>query len=183
MVLAENNIKDWVASYTDTLYSWAFYKLSDEELAKDMVQETFIAAHQKMSSFDGKSKPKTWLFSILKHKIIDHYRKQFRNPVEMRYKNNADFFDEDGMWLEEKRPKEWETEPHLLDNTDFLKVLDDCFGKLPGQWASAIQLKYLSGKEGEEVCKELNISSSNYWQIVHRAKLNLRQCLELNWFK
>jgi RNA polymerase sigma factor (sigma-70 family) len=82
MVTSENTINDWVVAHTDSLYEWAFYKLSDEELTKDIVQETFITAFQKIDSFEGKSNPKTWLFSILNNKIIDHYRKEFRNPVE-----------------------------------------------------------------------------------------------------
>jgi len=62
-------------------------------------------------------------------------------------------------------------------------VLDDCLSKLPVLWASVIRLKYLSEKDGGEVCSELNISAANFWQIMHRAKLNMRQCLDINWFK
>jgi RNA polymerase sigma-70 factor (TIGR02943 family) len=183
MVISENTINDWVVAHTDSLYEWAFYKLSDEELTKDIVQETFITAFQKIDSFEGKSNPKTWLFSILNNKIIDHYRKEFRNPVESGLNYEHKFFDDDGMWRAEKRPKEWDCDTNLLDSPEFVKVLNGCMGKLPSQWASAIQLKYLSEKDGSEVCKELNITTSNYWQLIHRAKLSLRQCLELNWFK
>jgi RNA polymerase sigma-70 factor (ECF subfamily) len=70
------DIAQWVENYTSDLYAWARYKLSDEELAKDLVQDTFMAAAEKTSSFKGESSPKTYLFSILNHKIIDHYRKK-----------------------------------------------------------------------------------------------------------
>ncbi len=183
MVATGNDIKEWVEIHTDALYQWACYKLSDEELAKDMVQDTFTTAFEKIEHFGGKSNPKTWLFSILNHKIIDHYRKQFRNPVERGVSKENNFFDDDGMWRNEMRPQHWDYDLNLLDNLEFRKILDGCMGKLPQQWASAIQMKYLSEKDGNEVCKELNLSTTNYWQIIHRAKLNLRQCLEFNWFK
>lgn len=183
MVNIESTIKDWVENYTDTLYQWAFFKLSEEELAKDLVQETFIVAFQKFDTYEGKSNPKTWLISILNHKILDHYRKQYRNPIESFGDTENTFFDEEGMWLDDKRPKEWNSDANLLDNNDFLKTLDACIGKLPMVWSSAIQLKYISEKGGAEICKELNISTTNFWQIIHRAKLNLRQCLDINWFK
>ena len=183
MVISENSIKDWVEAYTDALYDWAFYKLSDVEQAKDIVQETFITAYQKWESYERKSNPKTWLFSILNNKIIDHYRKEFRNPVQVRLNYEADFFDDEGMWRNEKRPNEWDCDVNLVDSPEFMNVLKSCIGKLPTQWASAIQLKYLSEKDGNAICNELNITTSNYWQIIHRAKLSLRQCLELKWFK
>lgn len=183
MVTADNTIKEWVEAYTNALYGWAFYKLSDEELAKDIVQETFISAFQKYETFAGKSNPRTWLFSILNHKLVDHYRKQLRTPVEYTIDNTSDFFDGKGMWQKNKRPKEWEYETALLDDPGFLKVLYGCMGKLPQQWAAAVQLKYMSGKDGGEICRELEMTQANYWQIIRRAKLSLRQCIELKWFK
>lgn len=183
MVTTDHRISEWVDTHTDALYEWAYYKLSDGDLAKDLVQDTFISAFQNISSFTGKSNPKTWLFSILNNKIADHYRKEFRSPVKSGINYESEFFDDDGMWKNEKRPKEWDCDTNLLDNPEFLKVLSGCMGKLPAQWASAINLKYLCEKDGVEVCKDLNITTSNYWQIVHRAKLSLRQCLEMKWFK
>jgi RNA polymerase sigma factor (sigma-70 family) len=90
MVITNNTIRNWVALYTDALYEWAFYKLSDDEGAKDIVQETFITAFEKIDGFEGKSNPKTWLFSILNHKIIDYYRKEFRNPINTAFNYELD---------------------------------------------------------------------------------------------
>ena len=183
MITTQHTITEWVDIYTDALYEWACYKLSDNDLAKDLVQDTFIAAFQNLAGFTGKSNPKTWLFSILNNKITDHYRKEFRSPVKQGLTCEPDFFDDDGMWRKERRPVEWSDTTHLLDDPQFAKVLSTCLGKLPAQWASAVHLKYLDEKDGPEVCKDLNITTSNYWQIIHRAKLSLRQCLEMNWFK
>ena len=81
MLIEINLLSQWVESYTENLHSWAFHKVSDGELAKDLVQDTFLAAAEKIESFKGDSSPKTWLFSILNHKIIDHYRKKVNQPV------------------------------------------------------------------------------------------------------
>lgn len=183
MIHLENTINGWVAEFTDSLYQRALFKVSDEELAKDLVQETFLTAFEKFDTFEGRSSAKTWLISILNHKIIDHFRRQLRNPVGKATNNENIFFDEDGMWFKDKRPSAWDQDVNLLDDSHFVAALTNCMGKLPKQWFSVIQLKYLSEKEGNEVCKELNIASTNYWQIIRRAKLNLRECLDINWFK
>lgn len=186
-------IKSWVEDYTDTLYSWAFYKVSDKQTAEDLVQETFMAACKYYKNFKGKSKPKTWLFSILNNKIIDHYRKKSRAPIinesHLHHGDGSiieETFDGLGYWKEEKKPAEWELnaeEANLLDDGEFNDVLQHCMAKLPPQWAMALQLKYLQEKDGKDIGQELGISTSNYWQIIHRAKLSLRECLENFWFK
>ncbi len=177
-------IKQWVKSYTQTLLSWAYYRVSDKELAEDLVQDTFLAAIQSLDKFQGNSKPKTWLLSILNNKIIDHYRKQSRNfTVSFNIKEDA-FFDEDGEWREEATPQPWDiSSPHLLDDNEFVKILHRCMNKLPAASLSAMQLKYLQQKEGKEICQDLGITSSNFWQILCRAKLQVRACIEKTWFK
>lgn len=174
----------WVNDYTDELYSWAFHKVSNAELARDLVQDTFLAALEKIGNFKGDSSPKTWLFSILNHKIIDYYRKKVNQPSTLDNQLFPDFFDTGGKWQETRRPKDW-TEHHeeqLLDDPEFQKILQKCLEALPEQWSTSVKLKYLLEKKGEEICQELNISPSNFWQIIHRAKLQLRDCVEKNWF-
>jgi RNA polymerase sigma-70 factor (ECF subfamily) len=177
-------INEWVERYAGDLYAWAIRKVSDEELAKDLVQDTFLAAAEKIDSFKGDSSPKTWLFAILNHKITDHYRKKLRQSVSIDNRIFSRFFDEGGSWNREKQPKDWqEDERHLLDDNEFQKVLKECLEALPDKWNVAVKLKYLLSKNGREICQEMGISHTNYWQIIHRAKLRLRECIENNWFK
>ncbi|MBL7691117.1 MAG: sigma-70 family RNA polymerase sigma factor [Flavipsychrobacter sp.] len=176
-------IRSWVESFTDALYDRALYKTDNEEIAKDLVQDTFLAAFESFGSYEGKSNPKTWLMSILNHKIIDHYRMQYKNPIQKEFNSDPHFFDEQGMWQIEQRPGVWDCDQSLLDNRDFILTLKKCIAKLPTKWLSIVQLKYLSEKGGEEVCQELNIAPTNYWQMMRRAKMNLRECLKKNWFK
>jgi len=174
----------WVEDYTSALYSWALHKTSDEELAKDLVQETFMAAAEKLDSFRGDSAAKTFLFSILNHKIIDHYRKKLSRPVRIENQAFSKFFDENGDWHGSKKPQEWhEDEDNLLDDTNFQSIFKNCISELPEKWNICITSKYLLEKKTEEICQELGISTTNYWQMMHRAKLQLRECLEMNWFK
>ena len=179
-----NRLEQWVEDYTKELYSWAFHKVFDAELAKDLVQDTFLAALEKIQSFKGDSSPKTWLFSILNHKIIDHYRKKINLPSSIENQSLLYYFDSDGGWNPEKRPKDWaDDETELLDNEEFREILNNCLGELPEKWNASIKLKYLLNKNGDEICQELSISPTNLWQIMHRAKIQLRECVENNWFK
>ena len=177
-------IKCWVEMYSDNMFSWALHKTSSKEAAEDLVQETFLAALQSFDKFKGDSKPKTWLFSILNNKINDHYRSSFRKPLIADNTFIDKLFDENDQWEAQERPQQWADETgHLLDNSDFQKTLGNCMQKLPENWFSAIQLKYLEEKNSELICQELEITTTNFWQILHRAKLQLRKCLEVNWFK
>jgi len=176
-------LSDWVEQYTDEMCAWAFHKTSSSELARDLVQDTFLAAHEKFDGFRGQSTPKTWLYSILNHKIIDHYRKKVRQPVDTGDEIFEGVFDAEGSWQTNHIPRNWHTEEgHLLDDEDFQRVLQKCLEALPDSWNTCVRLKYLLQKSGQEICQELNIAPTNYWQIIHRAKLQLRECIEHNWF-
>ena len=181
---ANATIKRRVELYSGQLYTWAYYKTSDRETAEDLVQETFLAALNSFQKFEGKSEPKTWLLSILKNKIADHFRKAYRSNVNNTV-SFSEFFDGNEDWITNQRPKQWkeDAEQHLLDNHDFKKTLTQCLEKLPANWKASIVLKFMEEKDSNEICQELEISPTNYWQILHRAKLQLRKCLELNWFK
>lgn len=178
----------WVNEYTNQLFNYAKSKTSSAILAEDLEQDTFLTALQSFDKFEGRSSPKTWLFSILNNKIIDHYRKKKSNELsldqlsENRATNVADsFFDENENWNQNVTTSLWNEEKHLLDDAEFNTIFVDCIGDLPDHWQTAISTKYILNKNSDEICKELNISASNYWQIIHRAKLVLKKCIEYNW--
>ncbi len=176
-------LNQWIDQYSKELLSWATYKVSDVELAKDLVQDTFLAASEKISTFKRDSSPKTWLFSILNFKIIDHYRVKVKKPVHLEEQTFSYFFHDSGEWRKEKKPRDWhQDEEHLLDDTEFQKILKNCLDGLPEKWSTCVRLKYLMNKNGDEICQELEITPTNFWQIIHRAKLNLRECIEAGWF-
>lgn len=190
-VIKENSkiiFREWVSEFSDGLYSWALYKTSSKETAEDLVQDTFMAAYHKMDSFKGQSKPKTWLFSILNNKIIDFYRKnakvkkhEFKINEKIGFQLTDDLFNESDNWKSKELDSIWDNEKELLDNPDFNGVLANCIDSLPEKWKIAITSKYLTNEKTDIICQDLEITLSNYWQIVHRAKLLLKKCLETNW--
>lgn len=172
------DINSCVLLYTKDLYAWAFYKTGNQSLSEDLVQDTFLAAIKSQKNFKGDSEIKTWLFSILKNKIADHFRKSLS-----RIPSNNFFFDGDN-WKEKEIPESWEfsDEKNLLDDLAFKNTLNECINKLPAMWGSVIRMKFIDDRKTEIICNENGINQNNYWQIIHRSKLQLRKCLEQNWF-
>ena len=188
------NPEKWIDKYADYLYSFAYNRVNDGETAKDLVQETFLSALKARDGFKGEATEKTWLVSILKRKIIDLYRKNAAHPQQSfeeseQYKvAYSHYFSETGFmqgeWNKTNAPKPWNVlEKNNMEQKEFKHILSQCLNKLPKMWASVFSLKYLEEEESESICKELNITSSNYWVIIHRAKLQMRECLEKNWIK
>ena len=183
MTNTNDDIITLVKAYTKDLYSYAITKVSQKEVAEDLVQDTFLSAWQSYKNYKGTSNVKTWMFSILKHKIADYYRSKYKQSIEVDCEFIDTFFDEDHRWRPEYRPKNWGNEKELLDDPEFSKALKDCFKKLPVKWSSAVQMKYLEEHDADGICSQLEITKSNFWQIIHRAKIQLRNCLEMKFFK
>jgi len=174
----------WVDRYGDYLYRFALARALDRTVAEDVVQETFVSALHSMERFKGRSSEKTWLTSILKHKILDHFRRKYRDEkhhFEMAEDNIRQLFDEKGHWKE--GPEKWKTSPkRLFEQKEFLKILYACLEELSKRMARAFVLREMDGVSTEEICKVLHISATNCWVMLYRARTLLRQCLELNWF-
>ena len=185
--------RKWVENYGDYLFSLAKYRVNDNEMARDFVQETFFSAIKGKDSFRGECSEKTWLVRILNNKIIDHYRSRKREIPMSEYLDSTDRSFND-HYFELNTPGEYghhkiEAFPAIsgldsdinINRSELKRVLDHCIGKLPGNLSQVFLLKYLSGENADFICKKLNISSSNYWVIVHRAKLLLRTCIAKIW--
>lgn len=175
----ELDIGQIIEDNSDYLLAFALTKISDVELAKDLVQDTFVSAMTKIETFEHRSKVRTWLTSILNRKIIDFWRK-----AETRYTDNiSSFFDGKKHWIEDsERHAEMDTIEDQIIQEERIDDLYDCISGLPSKWKAIIASKYLDEKSTEEICKEYDITSSNLWVIIHRSKLNLRKCLQ-NKFK
>jgi RNA polymerase sigma-70 factor (ECF subfamily) len=182
----ENKVKiveSWVHLYGDLLYNWAYNKTNSKEVAEDLVQETFIAAFKKYYQFEHKSAPKTWLIAILNNKIIDYHRAHSSKKF-ISIENNGilitdKMFDSDNFWLNELDQKVWSNSSDQSSSEIMENKLKKCISNLPEKWSLAISYKYFSTEKTEVICQELDISTSNYWQIIHRAKLLLKKCVEL----
>jgi RNA polymerase sigma-70 factor (TIGR02943 family) len=175
----------WVDLHADYLYAYALKRLNDDELARDLVQETFLAALEKVTTFKGASTERTWLTAIMKFKVIDIYRKKsklIKNTIS-ETTEEVEFFDPDlNNWKKEHWPAPFGIEEHdPLHHKEFNMVLRKCLQKLPPLWLSVFTMKHMDDDGTETICKALKITSSNFWVIIHRAKVNLRSCLQKNW--
>lgn len=173
----------WVDLYADDLFSYAYYRVNSRALANDFVQETFLSALKAIDRFEAKSTVKTWLFSILKRKIIDYWRQQdARKTKAMSNYTSSD--EEDSSWLEDFGAKGDNAEVEdKIEQDELRQALLACIGNLSPKWKGIIIDKYLEEKDSEEICNEYEISPSNFWVIVHRAKAELKKCMEIKWVK
>ena len=188
----KNTLKpsQWLASYGDYLFSYAVLKVGNTATAEDLVQDTFVSAIRAGDSFKGDSSEKTWLVAILKNKIIDHYRKKDvlkevdRYISETEQEFSSHFFDaSDGHWIRGSVPVSWdESADKALGDAEFNSILQECIKKMPSKLAPVFLAKFIDEEDTEEICKVHKISSSNYWVILHRARVLMRSCLEKNWF-
>jgi len=174
----------WIDNYSDYLFNYAIVRVNNQDLAKDLVQETFFAGLKSAKNFEGKSTERTWLISILKRKIIDHYRKinSKKGQAEVRMSFYEDG-EKEGNWIEERVPQTWENEAEKkIESVELHDQIDDCIDHLPEKYAMVFRMKTIQEFETEDICKELEITPSNLWVIIHRARTQLRKCLEENWF-
>lgn len=179
----ELNPELWVQKYADYLYNYARMKLPSNEVAEDVVQETFLSAFKSTGNFKGNSSEKTWLVSILKKRIIDYYRKEARRHEQNITSYQLPFYesgDYTNHWIEQRAPKNWDTD-HQINYDEFQRILQYCLSLLPPKYRLVFIMKVLDECSSDEVCSEANISSANFWTIMHRARLQVRECIEKKW--
>ncbi len=165
------------------LLKYALLQLRNPAWAEDAVSETLLAVLEKPQSFAGRSQLKTWLIGILKHKLVDQIRRNSREmsmTAEDGQDLDEDLFKPDGHWVD--APKDWGDPEHCLRQLDFMRVLEACVEQLPGQQGRLFMMREWLELDSAEICKALNISPTNLWVMLHRARLRLRDCLQLNWF-
>ena len=176
----------WPGRFGDELYRFALSRVSDADVAEELVQETFLSALDGLATFRAEASERTWLFVILRRKIIDHYRRQARAPQvgldslgDGGGPTEADYFESgDGHWTAEQAPSSWLRADASLEQQELHEVLRRCQERLPRQQEAVFAMRFVEELSAEEICQALGLTSANYWVIVHRAKLQLRRCLE-----
>ena len=177
----------WVDEHGDCLFRYALARVRKPEVAEDLVQETFLAAVRGYERFGGRSSVRSWLVGILKHKIIDHYRKAGRETsftdLEFFSDECSEKFVSQGFWKHEEGPNEWQPDAsEVMQKGEFWQTMRECLKKLPERVASVFSLREMEGVPSKEICALLAISEANLWVMLHRARMALRECLEMNWF-
>lgn len=153
---------------------------------EDVVQETLTAAIAPSEAFVGRSSRMTWLMAILKHKIIDVYRRQAR---ELPYDRGPDtdapgddeaLFTPAGHWRDP--PASWGSPDAALAQRDFMQVFEDCLASLPERMARAFTMRELMELDIAQICSALDITPNHCFVMLHRARMRLRRLLQERWF-
>lgn len=179
---------EWLDTHGDYLFRFALVRVRNSAVAEDLVQETLLAAIGAAQRHEGQSSERTWLMGIMKHKVFDYFRRISRIPESQLAENEgrieSQCFDAPGRWREDQAPTSWSLDVvRLLESREFRETFDRCLLCLPGQMAIAFTLREIDGLSTEEICEILGVSPNNLWLILHRARLKLRQLLEVEWFR
>ena len=179
-----NDFAQAVQALRPQLMRFAHAQLRNDAWAEDAVSETLLAALAKPQAFAGQSQLKTWLVGILKHKLIDQIRRHSREVSTTTAEDNEDIdallFNEGGGWRE--APAEWGDPEAACGRREFFEVLEVCVDKLPGVQGRVFMMREWLELDSAEICKELSITTTNLWVLLHRARLRLQTCLQERWF-
>lgn len=180
----------YLAEIRRDMIKFAHLQLRDEAQAEDVVQEALVAALDNTREFAGRSAVKTWIFAILKNKIVDLIRLQVRTTNVSALSTEEESLDQafeslfkaNAHWSPGSRPSNWGDPEESLREQRFWEVFDACLKHLPANTARVFMMREFLEFETAEVCQELSLTTSNCNVILHRARNGLRRCLESNWF-
>lgn len=181
---------NWLDRHGDYLYRYALVRVHDVAVAEDMLQETLLAAVGACESHAGRSSERTWLVGILKHKVIDYFRRVARN-AQFQLTSEDDeieWFEKSGPWQghwrEDRAPTSWTGDAgQCLESREFWETFEHCLSQLPQQMSIAFTLREIDGLTSTEICEILNVTPNNLWVLLHRGRNKLRHLLEVEWFQ
>jgi RNA polymerase sigma-70 factor (ECF subfamily) len=182
---------DALAALRPDMLRFAQLQLRDRDTAEDMVQEAIEAALRQASRFAGQSSLKTWVFAILRNRIVDHLRSARRTvPMSSLVEDGDDWqerlaamFDDRGGWRDTSRPQAWPDPEASMQSRQFWAVFEACLDHLPPNTARVFMMREFLGFESDEICTQLGITTGNCHVILHRARLKLRGCLDGAWVR
>ncbi|MDQ9887417.1 RNA polymerase factor sigma-70 [Acinetobacter pittii] len=170
------------------MIKFAFLQLSSLPQAEDVVQEALTSALQHLDSFKGRAAFKTWVFAILKNKIIDVIRQKSRlvamtelfKDEESELSIDA-LFDASGHWHKYEAPQAWQSPEEMMEQADFWIIFEACLNHLPAKYAQVFMMREVIELSSNEICSKLELSISNFNVLMYRSRTRLRECLENKW--
>jgi RNA polymerase sigma-70 factor (ECF subfamily) len=177
----------WLDEYGDSLFRYALMRVRDSAIAEDILQETLLAAFSSSQSHAGLSSERSWLVGIMKHKVVDYFRRISRTAQLNLSDDDPDYFETSGpsrgYWRENQAPLNWSIDAATsLESREFWETFERCLSHLPQQMSIAFALREFDGLSSTEICEILNITPNNLWVLLHRSRSKLRRLLESNWF-
>lgn len=177
----------FLADLRRQMLKFATLQLGDPNQAEDAVQEALVGALKNTDRFAGRSALKTWVFAILKHKIVDQLRQRIADSHRLTYPDSSDSvdpdpFDDRGIWQSEERPHSWHDPEDAIEQQQFWRVFEACLEHLPTEQGRIFMMREFVEMDSQEICAAVGITTSNLHVILYRARLRLRACLEATWF-
>ncbi|MBP2602784.1 RNA polymerase factor sigma-70 [Acinetobacter calcoaceticus] len=170
------------------MIKFAFLQLSSLPQAEDVVQEALTSAFQNLDSFKGRAAFKTWVFAILKNKIIDVVRQKSRLvAMSELFKDEEselsidELFDASGHWHKYEAPQAWQSPEEMIEQSDFWIIFEACLDHLPAKYAQVFMMREVIELSSNEICSKLELSISNFNVLMYRSRTRLRECLENKW--
>jgi RNA polymerase sigma-70 factor (ECF subfamily) len=168
----------WVERHGDVLYRYALMRIRSPDAAAELLQETFVEALRSRETYSGRASERTWLFGIMKHKLLDRYRRE-RGILVDRSKVRRSGAADEGATIDHRL---WTGDPaRSVEQSEFWEVLSRCLGRLPERLSQAFILREIEEMDARTICELLDVTPASLWARLHRARLVLRECLERNW--
>ncbi|MFZ5557131.1 MAG: sigma-70 family RNA polymerase sigma factor [Pseudomonadota bacterium] len=181
------DVEGWLTRHGDALFRFALLQVRNEDVARDLVQETLLAAWKGRAGYQGRSSEKTWLTAILKNKVADHFRARAREVPLDDHADPDPVETADDEWADDGHfaiaPGAWHDPEGSLAQSRFWTVVEQCLDGLPEAQRAAFVLREVHGEDTDAICKQLDVTASNVWVLLHRARHRLRACLEQRWFQ
>ena len=172
----------YMSQLRDHMVKFASTQLPDKTIAEDLVQDALLGAVKNLQKFSGRAAFRSWVFAILKNKMVDFFRRQGRAP-ETESLDFDESFKEDGHWQAEAAPQAWQCPESGLKQQQFMLVLELCLSKLPARQARVFMMREFLGLSTQEICGQVGITQSNLHALLCRARMALQKCLSTNWLE
>ncbi|MGQ2386108.1 RNA polymerase factor sigma-70 [Acinetobacter ursingii] len=193
--LAENNDlyqqlqnNEYLNELRQQMMKFALLQLSSFQQAEDVVQEALTSAFEHLKSFSGRAAFKTWVFAILKNKIVDLIRQKNRLITMSELFDDQEndlsideLFDKAGHWQKYEAPKSWQSPEEMMEQQDFWIIFDACLNHLPAKYAQVFMLREMIELSSDEICEKLQLTISHLNVLMYRSRARLRECLENKW--
>jgi RNA polymerase sigma-70 factor (ECF subfamily) len=167
-----------VARYQRSMLRLARSMVSNDAVAEEVVQDTWLGVVRGIDRFEGRSSFKTWLFSILVNRARSAGSAEHPNtPVEALHAVDPARFDAQGQWADPL--DRWsEDSDDRLDARTLTPFLNSALDDLPPRQRQVVVLRDVEGLTNGETCSALGISSGNQRILLHRGRSRLRGMLE-----
>ncbi|AKD38491.1 RNA polymerase sigma factor [Pasteurella multocida subsp. multocida OH4807] len=161
---------------------FAELQIKDPVLAEDIVQEAFVSALKNIDSFKRQAALKTWIFAILKNKIIDYLRVNNRFIVESDLATGDDensFFERNGHWKKDYSRSRLQEDENTVYSKQFWALFEVCLTRLPALQAKVFMMREYLEFTADDICTSEQITVSNLHVLLYRARLQLQHCLTM----